>query len=116
MRAWLGLGLAAALLSLVGCSGSDVARVAGFPITKVKTIYAPKVYCDEVKEEKPDEGYEAEIYYRVVCLKNHQFGRNLLRACRDKPRTVRQQYWIYNPAEGHAGYITCDDMRELGFF
>lgn len=53
--------------------------------------------CDEVKDAVPDPGFEDEVAYRVVCLKNHQFGRNLLKACRQKPASVRTQYWAYNP-------------------
>jgi hypothetical protein len=107
------LFLAVALV-VGGCGAGDVADVAGFHTTSIKAIYAPKRYCDEVKDEKPDEGLEAEVYYRVVCLKDQQWGTNLLRACRKNPKSVRQQYWTYNPGTEESGYVTCDNLEELG--
>ena len=28
---------------------------------------------------------------------------------------VRTQYWAYNPAAEKAGYITCSDLKRLGY-
>lgn len=110
--------MVAVVVALVwsGCDAGEVAKKAtGFHTTTVKSIYAPKLYCDEVKDEVPDPGIEDEVIYRVICLKNRQFGRNLLRACHQQPASVQKQYWIYNPAAEQAGYVTCDDVRELGY-
>lgn len=103
------------VLLLAGCNAGDVAKkVTGLHTATVKSIYAPRIYCDQVKDAVPDPGVDDEVIYRVVCLKNHQFGRNLMKACREKPRSVRQQYWTYNPARDHAGYLTCADLRAVG--
>lgn len=116
MKAALTIALAASLLALTGCTAGDVAkRATGIHTTTIKSIYAPKIYCDQVKDAVPDPGFEDEVAYRVVCLKNHQFGRNLLKACRQKPASVRTQYWVYNPAADKAGYITCGDLKRLGY-
>ncbi|HWA55416.1 MAG TPA: hypothetical protein VG816_14695 [Solirubrobacterales bacterium] len=116
MKPALAIALMASILSLTGCTAGDVAKKAtGIHTTTIKSIYAPKIYCDQVKDAVPDPGFEDEVAYRVVCLKNHQFGRNLLKACRQKPASVRTQYWAYNPAADKAGYITCGDLKRLGY-
>jgi hypothetical protein len=116
MRGALVASLIVALFVLVGCDAGDVAKNAtGFHTTSFKSIYAPKLYCDEVKDEVGPPDLEAEVAYRVVCLKNRQFGRNLLKACRQAPASVQKQYWSYNPASDEAGYITCDYLEQLGY-
>lgn len=103
-------------LVLSGCDAGDVAEKAtGIHTTSIKSIYAPKVYCDEVKGEVGPPDLNSEVAYRVVCLKNRQFGRNLLKACRQNPASVRKQYWAYDPSAEKAGYITCDYLRRLGY-
>jgi hypothetical protein len=107
---------AVAVLLGSGCDAGEVAKKAtGIHTTTIKSIYAPKLYCDEVKDAAPDPGFEDEVTFRVVCLKNRQWGRNLVKACRQKPASVGKQYWMYNPPAERAGYVTCDDLKRLGY-
>lgn len=112
----LAMAAAVAVLLWSGCDAGEVAKKAtGIQTTTIKSIYAPKLYCDEVKDAVPDPGFEDEVAFRVVCLKNRQWGRNLLKACRQQPASVRKQYWMYDPAAERAGYVTCDYLKRLGY-